>query len=288
MKSLMKKVDQFCYKHPRFGIPNLMLYVVVGNAIVWLFTMFTSFSGGGVSILDYLYFSPYHILRGEIWRLVTFIIIPGSTSILALIFFYFYYMIGRTVEAQWGPGKFTIYFFSGVLLTVIYGFLVYFIFRINLAVSAQFIYLSLFFTFATLYPDMQVLLFFIIPIKIKWLAIVDAVFFLYSIVTGSFPGNLLPIVAVLNYLIFCGGWLYDAVRRLFGGTKKQRQNTVNFQNEVRRIRYEQNQRSYTRRCEVCGRTDTDYPDLEFRYCSRCQGYHCFCMDHINNHRHFTE
>ncbi len=288
MKSLMKKVDQFCYKHPRFGIPNLMLYVVVGNAIVWLFTMFTSFSGSGVSILEYLYFSPYHILRGEIWRLVTFIIIPGSTSILALIFFYFYYMIGRTVEAQWGPGKFTIYFFSGVLLTVIYGFLVYFIFRINLAVSAQFIYLSLFFTFATLYPDMQVLLFFIIPIKIKWLAIVDAVFFLYSIVTGSFPGNLLPIVAVLNYLIFCGGWLYDAVRRLFGGTKKQRQNTVNFQNEVRRIRYEQKQRSYTRRCEVCGRTDTDYPDLEFRYCSRCQGYHCFCMDHINNHRHFTE
>ena len=288
MKSLMKRVDLFCYKHPRFGIPNLMLYVVVGNMIVWLFSLFTGFSGSGVSILNYLYFSPYHILRGEVWRLVTFIIIPNSTGILALIFFYFYYMIGRTVEAQWGPGKFTIYFFSGVLLTVIYGFLVYFIFHVNLGVSAEFIYLSLFFTFATLYPDMQVLLFFIIPLKIKWLAIVDALFFLYSVVTTSFPANLLPLVAVLNFLLFCGSALFDAVRRLLGGSRKQRQNTVNFKNEVRRIQYEQREKPYTRRCEVCGRTDADYPDLEFRYCSRCAGYHCFCMDHINDHRHFTE
>ena len=289
MKSLMKKVDLFCYKHPRFGIPNLMLYVVVGNAIVWLFTMITSLSGAGASILDYLYFSPYHILHGQIWRLVTFIIIPNSTSILALIFFYFYYMIGRTVEAQWGPGKFTIYFFSGVLLTVLYGFFCYFVFHVNMAVSAEYIYLSLFFSFATMYPEMRVLLFFIIPLKIKWLAIVDALFFLYNVVVNPFPFNLLPIIAILNYLIFCGGWLVDAAKRLFGkGAAQQRQNTVNFHNEVRRMQQEERQKTYTRRCEVCGRTDTDYPDLEFRYCSRCQGYHCFCMDHINNHRHFTE
>ena len=129
----------------------------------------------------------------------------------------------------------------------------------------------------------------IIPLKIKWLAIVDALFFLYSIVVNPFPIDLLPVVAVLNYLLFCGGWLVDAVKRLLGkGAAKQRQNTVNFHNEVRRMQQEQRQRAYTRRCEVCGRTDTDYPDLEFRYCSRCQGYHCFCMDHINNHRHFTE
>ena len=89
-------------------------------------------------------------------------------------------------------------------------------------------------------------------------------------------------------LLFCGDALFDSIRRLLGGSRKQRQNTVNFKNEVRRIHYEQQQKPYTRRCEVCGRTDTDYPNLEFRYCSRCAGYHCFCMDHINNHRHFTE
>ncbi len=293
MNSLMKKIDIFCYKHPRFGIRNLMLYVVVGAAIVWLFNLFTMYSS--VNILSYLYFSPYLILRGQVWRLLTFIIIPPSTGILTLVAFYFYYFIGRTLEQQWGPGKFTIYFFTGVILTIVYGFVIYFATGADLLlsygypVSAHYIYLSMFFTFATLYPDMQVLLFFIIPIKMKWLAIVDAAFFLYSVVTSSFPINLLPVVAVLNYLIFCGGWLVEAARRLFGGkTRQQRQNTVNFQSEVRRMQQEQRQKTYTRRCEVCGRTDTDYPDLEFRYCSRCQGYHCFCMDHINNHRHFTE
>ena len=293
MKSLMKKIDLFCYKHPRFGIRNLMLYVVVGAAIVWLFNLLTMYSS--VNILSYLYFSPYLILRGQVWRLLTFIIIPPSTGILTLVAFYFYYFIGRTLEQQWGPGKFTIYFFTGVVLTIVYGFVIYFATGADLLlsygypVSAHYIYLSMFFTFATLYPDMQVLLFFIIPIKMKWLAIVDAAFFLYSVVTSPFPIDLLPVVAVLNYLIFCGGWLVDAARRLFGGkTRQQRQNTVNFQSEVRRMQQEQRQKTYTRRCEVCGRTDTDYPDLEFRYCSRCQGYHCFCMDHINNHRHFTE
>ncbi len=287
MKSLMKKIDLFCYKHPNFGVPNLMLYVVVGGAVVWLFSMFTMNSPN--SILNYLYFSPRLILQGQVWRLVTFIIIPPGTGVLTLIAFYFYFMIGRTVEAQWGAGKFTIYFFSGVLLTVIYGFLVYFVFGISIPVSAQYIYLSMFFTFATLYPDMQVLLFFIIPIRIKWLGILNAAFFLYEIVSGPFPVNLLPIVAVLNYLIFCGGWLFGAIRRLFRQrTPQQRQNTVDFKTEVRRMEHEQRRKTYTRRCEVCGRTDTDYPELEFRYCSRCAGYHCFCMDHINNHRHFTQ
>lgn len=288
MKSLMKKIDLFCYRHPRFGIPNLMLYVVVGGAIVWLFNLFTSASSSGVSILSYLYFSPALILRGQVWRLLTFILIPPGTGILTLVAFYFYFFIGRTLEQQWGPGKFTIYFFTGVLLTILYGFAVWFIFRVSLPVSAHYIYLSMFFTFATLYPDMQVLLFFIIPLKMKWLAIVDAAFFVYEIATTSFPANLLPIVAVLNYLLFCGDVLVDAFKRLRGGSRKQRQNTVNFKTEVRRIQYEQKQKTYTRRCEVCGRTDTDCPDLEFRYCSRCAGYHCFCMDHINNHKHFTQ
>ena len=285
MKGFIRAVDRFCYKHPGFGIRNLMLYVVIGNAAVWLFTMMGAASGSAGILMQALYFWPSRILTGEVWRLVTFIIIPNNTGLLALVFFYFYYMIGHTLEQQWGPGKFTIYFFSGVILTVIYGFLIYFITGMDMAISAEYIYLSMFFSFATLYPDMQVLLFFIIPIKMKWLAIVDAVFFLISIVSTPFPANLLPIVALLNYLVFCGEWLFSSLRP---ERRKQRQSTVNFKNEVRRIRYEQQNKPYTRKCEVCGRTDTDYPGLEFRYCSRCQGYHCFCIDHINDHIHFTE
>lgn len=277
----MNKVDRFCYKHPRFGIPNLMLYIVIGNVIVWLFDMMNT----TIPLSSFLAFSPAYILRGQVWRLVTFAIIPNSYGFLALIAFYFYYFIGSTIEREWGSGKFTIYFFTGMVLTVVYGFVLYFITGVSYSVSAEYIYLSMFFTFATLYPDMQVLLFFIIPIKMKWLGIVDGVFFLYEVLTGAFPSNLLPLVAVLNYLLFCGGWLFDYFRP---ARVKQRKNTVNFKNEVRRIQYEQKTKPYTRKCEVCGRTDTDYPQLEFRYCSRCAGYHCFCIDHINNHVHFTQ
>ena len=95
-------------------------------------------------------------------------------------------------------------------------------------------------------------------------------------------------VAVLNYLLFCGGDLWDDLRRALPANRAQRRNTVNFRNEVRRIQREERERPYSRRCEVCGRTDAEFPNLEFRYCSRCQGYHCYCIDHINNHRHITQ
>ncbi len=281
MKKFMRAVDRFCYKHPNFGINNLMLYIVIGNVIIWLFSMMDTTG----TLISYLSFSPYHILKGQVWRLLTFALIPNDTGFLALIMFYFYYFIGNTIEQNWGSGKFTIYFVTGILLTVIYGFVLYFAAGINYSINAQFIYLSMFFTFATLYPDMQVLLFFVIPIKMKWLGIVDAAFFLMEVALTPFPLNLLPVMAVLNYLLFCGSWLFDTLRP---ARRQQRKNTINFKNEVRRIQYEQKNKPYTRKCSVCGRTDTDHPELEFRYCSRCEGYHCFCIDHINDHRHFTE
>ena len=283
MKALMKKIDLFCYKHPNFGICNLMLYIVIGNAIVWLFTLMDK-SG---MLLGWLYFSPAAILRGEVWRLFTFMIIPNSFSYLALIFFYFYYTIGSILERQWGTAKFNIYFFTGIVLTIVYGFVLYFVNRDNIIsqlifINGEYIYLSMFFAFATLYAETQVLLFFIIPIKMKWLAIVDAAFFIYRIAITPFPFNLLPVVAVANYLIFCG---QDLLAYFKPARREQRAKAASFRNEVRRMQYEESTRPYRRRCEVCGRTDTDWPDLEFRYCSRCEGYHCYCIDHINNHTH---
>ena len=277
----MKRVDLFCYRHPRFGIPNLMLYIVIGNVAIWLFGIVDTTG----TLHRLLAFSPYDILHGQVWRLVTFALIPISDGFFALIAFYFYYFIGSTIEREWGSGKFTIYVLTGMLLTVAYGFVLYFIFQWNIYISAEYIYFSMLFTFATLYPDMTVLLFYIIPIKMKWLGIVDALFFLFEILTLRFPLNFLSVVAVLNYLLFCGGWLFDYLRP---GRVRQRRKTTQFRNEMHRIRYEEKNRPYTRKCSACGRTDTDYPDLEFRYCSRCAGYHCFCMEHIYNHVHFTE
>ena len=100
-----------------------------------------------------------------------------------------------------------------------------------------------------------------------------------------FPFNLLPLIAVLNYLVFFGA---DLISSISGGSARYRKTTVNFNREKQKIKYEQRQKNYSHKCSVCGRTDTDFPDLEFRYCSRCAGYHCFCEEHINNHVHFTE
>ncbi|MBR4550563.1 MAG: hypothetical protein IKO83_11705 [Oscillospiraceae bacterium] len=276
MKDPMTYIDRFCRKHPNFGIPNLMKYVCIANVAFWLL--------GAVNnvLLSYLSFDPELVLRGQVWRIVTFALYPPSTGLLAFIAFYFYYWIGSTLEQYWGTPKFNIYFFSGILLTLLYGFAIHFITKRSIQLNAEYVYLSMFFSFAAMFPDMQVLLFFLIPIKMKWLALVDAAFFLMSILTASFPENLLPIVAVLNFFVFCGGELLRAIPR------RPTAGTVNFRRASAKIRREQREQLYTHKCAVCGRTDTDYPELEFRYCSRCAGYHCFCQDHINNHIHFTE
>ena len=281
MHKLQRAIDRFCVKHPRFGISNLMLYVCIGNAAVFLFSLMDTTGLFRSSLL----FSPAHILRGQVWRLLTFALIPNSSGLWTLIFLYFYYFIGHTLEQEWGTVRFNLYFFSGILLTVLYGFLLYFLAGINTHVSAYYVYMSMFFSFAALNGEQMVLLFMIIPLKVKWLAYVDAALFVIDIFTTAFPANLLPVVAVLNCLIFCWDDLASAFRIR---PRKQRKATVDFKREVSRINAERRAAPYRFKCEVCGRTDVSDPGLDFRYCSRCSGYHCYCIEHINQHTHVHE
>lgn len=286
MPGLLKKIDMFCYRHPRFGVRNLMLIIVIGTAAVWLLDLMDSTG----QLLSLLAFSPAAILRGQIWRLLTFVFVPTNSGIWLLISLYFYYFVGSVLEREWGAGRFTIFYLSGMLLTIVYGFIVYFAAGLSMPLSTIYINYSLFFAFATLYPDNMVLLFFFIPIKMKWLAWLDAAYFAYSILDGliSLPGvlkllGLMPVIAILNYLLFFGSSLGGLFR-----PRAARRSTVDFKQELHRMKKDAKQKNYTHKCAVCGRTDADYPELEFRYCSRCAGYHCFCQDHINNHVHFTE
>ena len=149
--------------------------------------------------------------------------------------------------------------------------------------------MSLFLAFATLYPDTQFLLFFIIPVKAKWLAWIDggllAVSFVLKLISLNWFGAALIVVAILNYLIFFWPELMYHVRQIRGRAKySQRSNVIQFKKAARDLK----KRDYIHKCAVCGRTDADNPDLEFRYCSKCAGYHCYCIDHINNHEHITE
>ena len=283
MKSIMQRIDRYCALHPRFGIKNLMLYIIMGNAVVWLFGMMDTTN----TLCSLLAFSAEAIfLKGQVWRLLTFILVPsGGSSILLFITLYFYYFIGSTLEQYWGKGKFTIYYLCGMLFNIVFGILVWLLTGKDVAVTTLYINLSMFFAFATLFPETRVLLFFIIPVKIKWLAYFDAALFLFAVITTSFPANLLPIVAILNYLLFCGGWLIDFVRP---ARFQQKKTTIDFKKAAKKYNQEQAKKPYTRKCEVCGRTDTSDPNLEFRFCSKCGGYHCFCIDHINSHVHFKE
>ena len=279
MKKLMDKIDRFCYTHPNFGVPRLMMYVVIGNLLVFLLSMMDT-TGLFESMLV---FSPEMIFRhGQVWRLITFVFVPESSGLWLVLWLYFYYFIGNALEQHWGTAKFTVFYVSGMFFTVLYGTLMWLITGYSFGLTIHYVNLSMFFAFATLYPDLQVLFMFIIPIKIKWLAILDLVLFVGGILTDRFPLNLLPVVALLNYVLFFGEGFFS----FFAPEQRSRRKaSKEFKNEMRRINHEMKTRPYTRKCEVCGRTDTDFPELEFRFCSRCAGYHCYCMDHINNHAH---
>ncbi len=286
-RPIMNKIDRFCDKHPNFGLSNLMMYIITGSVAVYIFALLDS-SG---SFLYNLSFDYDAILHGQVWRLVTYVFLPIASSPFSFIIsLYFYYMIGTILERTWGTAKFNFYYIFGVVLSSLYGMIICAVLDIGyLGLSSFYINMAMFFAYATLYPDNIVLLFFIIPIKIKWLAALDGFLFVYEILVNPFPINLLPLVAVLNYLIFCGGDL------LYYGRQKHRANktifsksSIHFREEARKAKKNVDSQPYRHKCAVCGRTDTEYPNLQFRYCSKCQGYHCFCEDHINNHIHFTE
>ena len=260
--------------------------------LVYLLTVFGSYEA-----VSFLRFDWNAITHGELWRLVTFLFFPGygtlRDAIWLVFFLYLYYMIGTTLEREWGTAKFSLYYLMGVALSVLTGVIIGLLFHNAHMAGANYVNLSLFFAFAMLYPDTRFLLFFFIPVKVKWLAWIDAAFFalavVQSLLSGSLLGALLPVIAILNFLLFFWDRIADEFSYRRGRSRHQiSHQTIQFKSAVRQQRKREQEQGYRHKCTVCGRTDTDHPELEFRYCSRCAGYHCFCQDHIFNHTHFTE
>ena len=290
MKKLYDGVQRCCAAHPRFGIPNLMRVIVIGNVAVYVLMLLTQ--ANDANALSFLTFNLNALLHGEVWRLVTFVFVPAYSSPFALLIsLYFYYWIGSTLERQWGTAKFNLYYISGALLTVL-GVVLASLITGNpylTAAGTGYVNLSMFFAFAFLFPDTTVLLFFILPVKMKWLAYLDGALFAFDIIKAigahNWAGVVLPIVALLNFAVF----IWPEVHYLKERAKYQNsRKTVQFRQAQQQQAKQAQQQGYRHKCAVCGRTDTDYPDLQFRYCSKCVGYHCFCQDHIFNHVHFTE
>lgn len=188
-----KFLDRISYKFRKVCIPNLMLYIVIAMAGVFIVELFVP----QMPLRNYLYFDKALILgANQWWRLITWIFIPTNSSIIWIIFsLYFYYLIGSALEAQWGSFKFNLYYLIGMIGTIIGGF-------ITGTTDNTFLNYSLFFAFAVLYPDFQVRLFFLIPLKIKWLALIDLVFFVLMFILGDVHSKVAIVASVLNFILF--------------------------------------------------------------------------------------
>ncbi len=283
--------ERFVRRYPDFGLPGLMRYIVIAQAVVYALTVFSN-----ATAVSFLAFRWSAILHGEIWRLFTFIFMPGYSSLSDLIwlffFLYLYYMIGSTLEREWGTAKFNLYYLSGVVLTVLVGVLSALISGQDVQImGTNYVNLSMFFAFAMLYPDTQFLIFLIIPVKVKWLAWLDAAFFGLSALSSALrldlAGALLPLIAILNFFAFFWPDITDwFIYRRQRAKHQTSAKTIRFRAAAREHQRKEARQGYRHKCEICGRTDADFPDLQFRYCSRCAGYHCFCQDHIFSHEHF--
>jgi len=285
MGSIIRAIERFCYNRPRFGIPGLIRYVVFGTAIVYFFGMMDTTN----TLYGLLSFSPEHILRGQIWRLFTFVLVPTQSQLLFFIItLYLSYMLGTTLEQTWGTPKFTIFYLMNVALLAISSLVLHLLAPLPFTelysrfVNGYYLHIFLLFVFTTLYPDLTFRFMFVLPMRAKWIGFISLAFLLSGLwqLRALFPHNLIPLALAFSYFVFCG----EELKRHF---KMNRTNakTIQFRRAAKKVEKDRKAKAYTRKCTVCGKTDTDHPDLEFRYCSRCVGYHCFCLEHINDHIH---
>ncbi|MDC7287049.1 hypothetical protein NXH76_04490 [Blautia schinkii] len=284
----MKFIDKLERKFGRFGIPNLTMYIIICYVLGYLLTYLNP------SILYMLNLEPALILHGQVWRLVTWVISPpdgGSNPLFFMIaIFFFYYPIGNSLERAWGSFRYTLYVLSGLIFTVIGAFLIYFLtggraIGIGSIFSTFYISMSIFLAFATSFPDMQVLLMFVIPIKMKWMAIVYVAIIGYDIIgylRGGYWYMIIPIVAsLLNFILFFFG-----TRDMHRYNPKEIRRKQEFRKAVSPTRVNPSTGGISKhKCAICGRTELDDPNLEFRFCSKCNGNYEYCQDHLFTHTH---
>ena len=284
-------------KFGKYAIPNLMMYVSVLYAIGAIIEVVNP------SLLNMLNMNFGAVLQGQVWRLVTFVIDPPNSGILFnLLSIYVYYNMGTSLERRWGTFAFNLFFLLGILFHIVAGILTYFLFGTTFTMGMYYLNLSLFFAFVTEFSEVQFLLFFIIPIKAKWLGIIDAIYFGATII-GGFLSIFVPevfyfllrfgvvalpetavvaSVSVLNYVLF-----YFLYRRTFRLNKQQRQIRKEFRTKVAEAKAIQRANAHAPRhcCSICGRTEHSNPELEFRFCSKCEGSFEYCEDHLYTHQH---
>lgn len=311
LKNLRRNFERFCFQNRNKGIPSLMLYICLGSGIVF----FTNLINGGSFLYEFLCFDKAAILNGQVWRLITWLLTEqlSSNPMLNVLFLYFFYRLGSAVESSIGTFKFNLFYLGGVILmdlfamffcpteaVVIAGMMIPpELFTAFYGNMAYYLHLSMVLAFATTYPDAQFLLFFILPIKAWVMALVDLLLIGISVFNMCypvpfFPHCLFPLIGLLNYFIFFGPDMHNLlplslrakVHRKKSQPSRKQPKVIPFPNAAaQEASASKSHAPYTHRCTICGKTDISDPDMEFRYCSKCSGYHCYCQEHISNHAH---
>ncbi|MGN0154574.1 MAG: hypothetical protein ACI4A3_08985 [Lachnospiraceae bacterium] len=275
-------------KFGKFAIPNLTLILIGGFVLGYLLEIFSP------EALQLIAMNPAKIMQGQIYRLITWVVIPPSdASILVIITLMFYYYVGRTLENSWGDFRYTVYIISGIIFTDIGMMGTYLVMKLMgqaelldlyyqygmYGASTYYLCMSMFLAYAFMFPDMQVLLYFIIPIKVKWLGYLDIAYLVVEILRYGlahyYTGMITVIMSVLNFILF-----YFAMRGKTKMSPAHRKRRKRYRSEVR-----QTQVLTRHKCAICGQTEEDNPNLEFRYCSRCKGNYEYCQNHLFTHEH---
>ena len=274
----MNFLDKMERKYGRYALSHLTMYIIVTYIAGYIIAL------AAPIMRQYLTLEPYYILHGQIWRLVSWILIPPSSlDIFTIIMLFFYYSIGTSLERAWGDFKYNVYIFSGILMTILGSFLLYGIeyavkgypALMGTAFSTYYISLSIFLGFAISFPDMQVLLMFVIPVKVKWMGILDAVLMVYYVIVGSLFTKFAIVASLLNFVLY----FYRMHKSRI--SPKQMHRRAQFERKTNEGRT----KATRHKCAICGRTEEDDPSLEFRFCSKCNGNYEYCQYHLFTHEH---
>lgn len=279
MNNWMNKLER---KFGRYAIPNLMRYIIVIYLAGAVISMINPYIYQMYLCLDYS-----AILRGQVWRLFTFILQPvgsmyGINMFFLLISLYFYWMVGNHLENAWGAFRFNVYYLMGILLQIIAGAILYAITKnpySGLYFGLNYINQSMFLAFTVLYPNVQVLLMYVLPIKVKYLGMIYGAVIAFDVLSNLVHGRWYVaaaiLVAIANFLIF-----FFSTRNFRRVSPREYQRKAAYRKAVTRPQ------GITRhKCAICGRTEQDDPNLEFRFCSKCEGNYEYCQDHLFTHQH---
>lgn len=287
-------MSNFEKRFGRYAIKNLSLILILCYAVGYVLQLVSP------EIQYYMTLNPYAILHGQIWRLLTWVLIPPSSSnfFFTIIMLIFYYNIGTSLEYVWGTYQYNVYLFSGMLFTIAGSFValgIYYITSggdiyntaqlmqsVSVLFSTYYINMSIFLAYAATFPNATVLLMFIIPVKMKWMGIAYAALLLLDLISGvgvPYPYfdlfyRIAIIASLLNFVVF---WMRTRMRHM---APKQVMRRQQFRSQVK-----QNARITKHKCAICGRTDEDDPNLEFRFCSKCNGNYEYCNYHLFTHEH---